>query len=891
MNGREPDLDFWEPTLEGLLVSSSAGFASFWIEQVLQLLRKKAEREGAFPRYVWSELRAEACAAGRSCTDDELMGVALVIRVAGLERTGSKAPPPDYWYWTRPEQFEELLEVHTVQQLLTLRREVAFPFADATTLKPTRAALLAVERGVARAAAGSEVSEAVAAALDDVASALPEPFAMQGKGIASTLKSSEVSHERKKIALLSAAEWARRVHRDNRLRKGEQVSDTDFRAFLEALLTLDGDLPPGVTISIEQAGRKARLTGDVLDRCAARVLDEGLGYVSDVDGQPYALQINQDEVREELDRLPRGQSNSSVGQEIGDELADIAIITIRDDEFEAVLDAFPESAAPSLFVGTASKRHYNLRVADAGEGKQYRIAVVRQTEQGTGEGQALARDCVEDMRPLLVLVVGIAGAPPSNDLTLGDVVLSLRVHDYTVHANTAESTTEYSIGGGPVSDSIAKGVANLRARKAELGEWWAGLPPRPGVAYADEANYAGSDDWKQRVRKSLEFHFKRRARLVPSFIGGDLASSDALVKDPSVLISWLATARNLRAVEMESCGVYRGTRDRTPMLAIRGISDIVGFKRDDDWTAYACRSAAQMARAYLRTKPVEPRGNPTVARGSGSGARQSSSKQWKASALSPGQSAADQTSDSGRVVWKLMLEPPDFGGTKTELYSALTEAVMTYDLRNAKRRARWPRLLVMPETVRSTDADGTTLWAHSYAREENCPRGTEQLRLRPRGQIMFQRSSFSDASGPVAVDFGDMAFDVVLFVAFASRYAWRLGLSGHVDARISLSAVHGARAVFQGALAPTETGTASLTASVVEGTARISTQDYASRTMLIDVALRLLDRVANEFTVGSSPVGPNGHFLSVARASLEALVSSLLGPPPGTEFALSVPAP
>jgi hypothetical protein len=57
---------------------------------------------------------------------------------------------------------------------------------------------------------------------------------------------------------------------------------------------------------------------------------------------------------------------------------------------------------------------------------------------------------------------------------------------------------------------------------------------------------------------------------------------------------------------MEAAGVYRAARGRCPMLAIRGISDIVGFKRDEDWIAYACRSAAHFARAYLRTTPVTP---------------------------------------------------------------------------------------------------------------------------------------------------------------------------------------------------------------------------------------------------------------------------------------------
>ena len=50
------------------------------------------------------------------------------------------------------------------------------------------------------------------------------------------------------------------------------------------------------------------------------------------------------------------------------------------------------------------------------------------------------------------------------------------------------------------------------------------------------------------------------------------------------------------------------------MLSIRGLSDIVGLKRQDAWTKYACASAAAFARAYLRTRPVPIRESPRTGR-------------------------------------------------------------------------------------------------------------------------------------------------------------------------------------------------------------------------------------------------------------------------------------
>src|SRR5262249_29039291 len=98
---------------------------------------------------------------------------------------------------------------------------------------------------------------------------------------------------------------------------------------------------------------------------------------------------------------------------------DIGILTIRDDEFASVLKAFPDD--PDIYRGR--HREYALRTADAGQGARYRIAILRQIEQGNGEAQEAARDLFDDLHPSLILVVGIAGGVPSDDITLGDIVL------------------------------------------------------------------------------------------------------------------------------------------------------------------------------------------------------------------------------------------------------------------------------------------------------------------------------------------------------------------------------------------------------------------------------------------------------------------------------------
>src|SRR6185436_16020269 len=116
-----------------------------------------------------------------------------------------------------------------------------------------------------------------------------------------------------------------------------------------------------------------------------------------------------------------------------------------------VLGVFPDKAG--IFKG--NNREYTLRHADAGNGERYTVAVLRLVEQGHGEAQDAARDLIDDLAPSLILVVGIAGGLPSDDVTLGDVVISTRIHDFTVEARKAGQEPAYAVTGGPVDKALA----------------------------------------------------------------------------------------------------------------------------------------------------------------------------------------------------------------------------------------------------------------------------------------------------------------------------------------------------------------------------------------------------------------------------------------------------
>ena len=87
-----------------------------------------------------------------------------------------------------------------------------------------------------------------------------------------------------------------------------------------------------------------------------------------------------------------------------------------------------------------------------------------------------------------------------------------------------------------------------------------------------------------------------------------MITSNTLVKDTELATEWQSSARHAAAVEMELGGVYFAARygggGDTRVLAIRGISDIVGYRRRPEWTAFACRSAAALAHALIVSSAI-----------------------------------------------------------------------------------------------------------------------------------------------------------------------------------------------------------------------------------------------------------------------------------------------
>lgn len=288
---------------------------------------------------------------------------------------------------------------------------------------------------------------------------------------------------------------------------------------------------------------------------------------------------------------------------------DFGIITIIQEEHEAVLKRFTKKDV------VKGRQEYILSYVYLGNNEKYSIVIIRCPEPGTGRAQKVTTNLIEDLDPQWLVVCGIAGAIPSNDYSLGDVILATRLQDLRIRAVDELDGNQPSGFSTPMHERILSFVANLRAREDEIKGWnykrSIGLE-RPSIKLAKipQDRFYGDDAWKTKVISCLKTGFESSKNKYSKFTDKPVASSDNLVKDSRLAKEWKATARYITAIEMELAGVCDAARTgdkEYPILAIRGISDIVGFKRDPGWTKYACHSAAAFAYAVIKKlRPIEP---------------------------------------------------------------------------------------------------------------------------------------------------------------------------------------------------------------------------------------------------------------------------------------------
>lgn len=276
---------------------------------------------------------------------------------------------------------------------------------------------------------------------------------------------------------------------------------------------------------------------------------------------------------------------------------DAVILTIRKDEDLAVADLL------GTLEPTTGGRSYRIAKLSTERGT-LTIALLRLIDAGNSPAQDAAHDAIAELEPRMLVLVGIAGAVPASEFTLGDVMLATRITDLRVQALIPEQRPELEVR----SDRVVKALADRLTNLIEPSAWTHSVTlSRPAVLLESHL-FKGSDAWNDKLKRSLERHFHGSApRDRPLYFTGTIGSTDFLVKDPAALAHWLKSARKIETVEMEAAGVMEAAHRLDaiyPVLVVRGISDIVGYERDPAWTAYACQSAAALAIALLRSEQL-----------------------------------------------------------------------------------------------------------------------------------------------------------------------------------------------------------------------------------------------------------------------------------------------
>jgi nucleoside phosphorylase len=286
---------------------------------------------------------------------------------------------------------------------------------------------------------------------------------------------------------------------------------------------------------------------------------------------------------------------------------DFAVLAIRDDEFTAVTERLGRLGTLETRDGQKSWQCSRISI----EGEERSIAVGRLSDQGQTAAYEGVTDAILDLDPRWIVLIGIAGAVPDDDVTLGDVVLANYIHDYSLTARTEGRHEKHEHRGGPIHPEVEKIVDVVPAWRKRLSRW-ATRPligrPKPVVAVPrlGDPELYGSEEFQERVVASLKRHFPvGKVPRRPDYRVAPTSTANILVKDTWTILQWMESARMTISVEMESGGAYRASigRNRTrvwvPVLFVRGISDIVGFKRKPEWTEYACHAAASFLMALL----------------------------------------------------------------------------------------------------------------------------------------------------------------------------------------------------------------------------------------------------------------------------------------------------
>ena len=264
-------------------------------------------------------------------------------------------------------------------------------------------------------------------------------------------------------------------------------------------------------------------------------------------------------------------------------MIDYLIVTFIKEEYQAVLDCFSVFDQESKSIGSP-------RVVLVPIKENQVVKVVIERMEATSNMPALKNTLawITEYKPKIVLSVGIAGSPPTSDIFLGDVLLVIEILNMTRGAETVEGKEE-SVTSAYLPSAIKRYITSLADNDLKMWQKRNNIGERPRVERIRDRGRA----WNKKINRVLT---DNKERTQPKFVDGVIACSDSLIKSEKIMKQRLSVNRDILGNDMESVGVAEACEEKDiPLLIIRGISDIVGLERSDQWKRYACETAASFA--------------------------------------------------------------------------------------------------------------------------------------------------------------------------------------------------------------------------------------------------------------------------------------------------------
>ena len=180
-------------------------------------------------------------------------------------------------------------------------------------------------------------------------------------------------------------------------------------------------------------------------------------------------------------------------------MVDYLVVTFIREEHEAVLRQFRDCDDDRVSGVPGGARVIRVTTR-SGQGAS--VAIARTASEGNVSAQDAVLELIDEQQPRLVLAIGIAGAVPTSDVFLGDVVLAKDIHDLTRGAETAAGREE-AAASSYLMNAVKDFVANVTMDDFKEWQERAASITRPRVEGIGNS-WTGDEEWDKKINGTLK---------------------------------------------------------------------------------------------------------------------------------------------------------------------------------------------------------------------------------------------------------------------------------------------------------------------------------------------------------------------------------------------------